>query len=216
LQARSNHVQQTSPLTAEALALAGIDRRKVLALTSAVAGFLGGCIERLPSGVLGDDTSGTDSGRRYRVSRSVTVTGESAAPVDFAVTVASETIAPEQPGLLEFSITNTQEEPIDVKSGPIPPFGVLFATPEGGRDGFFLWNDAYASSSHVQVEEGSISVADVGIQTEVEPGEQIQRTYEIRYDADGLTPGEYTVDDVSGLGLKYGSTEYEVSLEITE
>lgn len=61
-----------------------------------------------------------------------------------------------------------------------------------------LWSDAYAESDHVHTTAGRVrAVDDVGIVTELAPGET--RTQEYQLGRWRLTPGTYTVDESVGI-----------------
>lgn len=123
-------------------------------------------------------------------------TGPTHLPLAFEATLVDDSVRPFDPARIELSITNTADERIGVSSGAPGPFDVLRA--ESGDDGVTLWSDAYAESDHVHTTAGRVrAVDDVGIVTELAPGETRTRAYEIgRW---RLALGTYTVDESVGI-----------------
>ncbi len=123
-------------------------------------------------------------------------TGPKHLPVELGAALLDDSIRPFDPARIELSITNTGKGKIGVFSGAPGPFGILRAESEDGR--LTLWSDAYAESDHVHTTGRSVSGAnDIGIVTELDPGEIRTAVYEIgRW---GLAPGTYLVDDSVGI-----------------
>lgn len=123
-------------------------------------------------------------------------TGPTHLPLAFEATLVDGSVRPSDPARIDLSISNTGDERIGVSSGAPGPFGVLRA--DSGDDGVTLWSDAYDESDHVHTTARSVrAVNDIGIVTELAPGETRRREYQIgRW---RLTPGTYTVDESVGI-----------------
>lgn len=125
-------------------------------------------------------------------------TGPTHLPVAFEATLVDGSVRPSDPARIELSISNTGDERIGVSSGALGPFGVLRAESEGEGDRVTLRSDAYAESDHVHTTAGRVrAVDDVGIVTELAPGET--RTQEYQLGRWRLAPGTYTVDESVGI-----------------
>lgn len=134
--------------------------------------------------------------------------GSNESPLVYDATLTDATIAPDDSAAIRVSVTNEGSEPVTVESGPLPPFGLLTASPaESGvhglvakselvaarQDGLVLWRDAYAESNEVTLDEDGGSVAAKEYQTTIRPGETITQTFQIRSNATGLTRGTYQI-----------------------
>lgn len=144
--------------------------------------------------------------------------------VEFDATVVDETISLSSPGAIEFSVTNVGDRTEEIFSGTVPPFGVLWAE-RVERDGrFLLWRDYAEEGCVFFTDEGHLAQCDIGINTPVNPGERIAKTYELRQAAertpgDGLAPGRYRVAD--SLSYSHGDgqrpstvVDWQVEFEI--
>lgn len=101
-------------------------------------------------------------------------------PLTFEATLVDDSVRPFDPDRIELSITNTADERIGVSSGAPGPFGVLRAESSSGDDQVTLWSDAYDESDHVHTTGRRVqAVNDIGIVTELVPGETQTQTYEI-------------------------------------
>jgi len=104
---------------------------------------------------------------------------ESPAPIEFDASVTDERVAPESPGTLELSLTNTDDDTITVSSGSVVPFGVLWASRTAGEGTFLLWRNYKQDDPEIQfTDDGIISTLEQEL-TEMKPGESISRQYEI-------------------------------------
>lgn len=139
-----------------------------------------------------------------------------AAGVQFNVKITDGTIAPEAPGRLQFSLANTGENKLTITSGPIPPFGVLHAVAETGDADIILWHKDYRASSHVQIEDSDIRVAEIAFETPLESGERITQEYEIRHSPSQLTAGAYEVVPMAMPGFSFAGKDYEVTLQLDQ
>lgn len=139
-------------------------------------------------------------------------------PVAFEAAPVDDSIRPLDPARFDLSIGNAGDERIGVASGAPGPFGVLRATSASG-DRVTLWSDAYAESEHVHTTgRGVRAVNDIGIVTELSPGES--RTREYRIGRWRLAPGTYTVAETVGIRRGEGESAtttpfpYELTIEI--
>lgn len=114
----------------------------------------------------------------------------------FDAELTDHAVSPEDPAAITFSIENTGSEAQEVFSGTVPPFGVLWAE-SPGSDRYLLWRD-YEDEGCVNFDDGHVVVCDIGIVTQVEPGDTVEKTYEIRPEnpvGSPLQPGDYVVSD---------------------
>lgn len=135
-------------------------------------------------------------------------TGPTHLPVEFEATLVDDSVRPFDPARIDFSITNTGDKGIGVFSGAPGPFGVLSAESNGDR--LTLWSDAYAESDHVRTTGRSVRGAnDIGIVTELDPGETRTREYQV--DRWRLAPGTYPVSEWIGIE-RYATDEDDESI----
>ena len=120
-------------------------------------------------------------------------------PIEFDATLLDETIAPGSPARLDLTVTNGGDEPVGIFSGAPGPFGVLRAEDEDD-DRLTLWSQAYAESSHVSTVGGVVvGWNDIGIVTELAPGEDASGEYQLRRRTIGLRPGTFVVREWMGI-----------------
>ena len=124
--------------------------------------------------------------------------------VEFAAELVDDRVAPGEPGVIAFSLTNTGDRTQAVFSGTVPPFSVLWAEAPDGNERALLWRD-YAEEGGVSFGERdgeSVMVTyDVGVTTPIAPGKTVEKQYELHpgFDRDALTgfgfdaPGRYVV-----------------------
>lgn len=124
--------------------------------------------------------------------------------VEFSAELVDDQVAPADPGAITFSLTNTGEQTQAVFSGTVPPFSVLWAEGPGTEDRALLWRE-YAEEGCVTFGEmggeAEMMTCDIGITTPIQPGETIEKRYEVRsgFDRDAIAdygfdaPGTYTV-----------------------
>lgn len=125
--------------------------------------------------------------------------------VEFSAELVDDHVAPDDPGEIAFSLTNTCDRVQTVFSGTVPPFSVLWAeAPDDERA--LLWRNYTEEGCVVLGEvngEPAMTRCDIGIMTPIDPGETIEKRYELRsaFDHAALvgygfdTPGSYTVAD---------------------
>ncbi|WP_435361649.1 hypothetical protein [Haloarchaeobius sp. DFWS5] len=126
--------------------------------------------------------------------------------LEFGAELVDDHVAPDDPGAIVFSLTNVGDDVQSVFSGAAPPFSILWAERTDTDAQALLWRD-YVEEDCVSVREtdGDTSLVwcDIGITTDIEPGETVERRYEIRsqFDRDALaepafdSPGEYSLDE---------------------
>ena len=105
-------------------------------------------------------------------------------------------VSPDDPAGITFSIENVGSETQEIFSGTVPPFGVLWAD-RPGDDRYLLWRD-YEDEGCVSFDDGHVVVCSIGIITQVEPGETIEKTYGLRLEnpvGSPLEPGDYVVSN---------------------
>jgi len=184
-------------------------RRLALSLISTGTFVLAGCLR-------GSNTDPPTSSTPLTISEvRVTSTNNSSSPLELSVEILDDTITQNTPGQLRFVLSNTGSEQITVQSGPIPPFGPLQANSSENK-GFYLWNDEYENSSHVQIDDTSISVAAVQFDMQIPAGSSRSREYTILYDT--ASPGEYAIApivDARQGGINVDNVEYRVQLVLS-
>lgn len=125
--------------------------------------------------------------------------------------------SPDDAARFELSLTNTADETVEVFSGAPAPFGVLRAEPVSGDSGSprLLWSDMYADSDHVSFYPRGLVLEDIGLTTEIPPGDSETETYDVAF-----PPGEYRVDgsiDVQRTDAEEDDTHsYTVFVEVTK
>lgn len=140
--------------------------------------------------------------------------------VQFDANVPDGEVTADDPGAIAFSLENTGDATEKVFSGTVPPFSVLWAEHVDGDGRFLLWRD-YADEGCVTVTDDHVERCDIGVETPLEPGARVEKTYKLRVDpeatpGDGLAPGRYRVaDTLSYHGEREPSTEVEWTVEFT-
>ncbi|PSP89594.1 hypothetical protein BRC90_04525 [Halobacteriales archaeon QS_4_69_34] len=162
--------------------------------------------------------------------------GAADSPLAFSATILDERATDGDPAVLELSATNTGDEPVVLHSGPLPPFGVVYASPtlwdpwqlaamgERVASGQFyggdypLWRDAYAASDEIDVSGWGLETADVGYRTRIGVGETVSETFEIG--ERGLASGTYTIDREQPYGFvggpnNAGAVSYRITVDVS-
>lgn len=139
----------------------------------------------------------------------------SAVDVAFDATLPDETASPDSPAELTLVLRNTGDETLGVTSGAPGPFGIQYMHPRGDpATRVLLWTDDYEESGHVQTDgRAVVGHTDVGIRTDVAPGEAARQTFEIA-SAD-LATGAYELADSIGVGESRGGGPLPYSVGIT-
>ena len=152
---------------------------------------------------------------------------ESDAPLVVKTAIEDGRVTPGEPAILSMSITNEGADAFEWMSGAPAPFGILRASKTGSDREFALWNDAYERSDHVSTVAGLIvGVNDIGLITELEPGESRFSRYELRRRSLTDGPGTYVVTARYGVELlaetgsdedrtAYGPLSYELRLSVS-
>jgi hypothetical protein len=126
--------------------------------------------------------------------------------VRFDADLVDDAVSAADPGAIAFSLENVGDRTWEVFSGTVPPFGVLWAgtvepasareTPDGDR--YLLWRDYEAEGCVRFSDDGRMISCDIGKITPIQPGETVEKTYELRPEnpvGTPLEPGEYVVSD---------------------
>jgi hypothetical protein len=124
----------------------------------------------------------------------------------FDAELLEDRIGPDAPAAIEFSLANEGDWPVEVFSGTVPPFSVLWAEREADAGRALLWRE-YAAEGCVGFAavdgETVVERCSIGVLTPIEPGATITRRYELRhgFDEPALSgagfdePGAYRVRD---------------------
>lgn len=116
--------------------------------------------------------------------------------VQFDAAVVDGQVAPDDPGVLAFSLANVGERPQAANAGAVPPFGILRAEGPDGR--LLLWHDYDEATDCVTVGPDGTATASCSKSTVVDPGETVTREYDLRHSppvGGAVTAGEYVVAD---------------------
>ncbi|RQG96549.1 hypothetical protein [Natrarchaeobius chitinivorans] len=115
------------------------------------------------------------------------------APISFDLEVVDPAIRVDSPGVIELTVENVDDGPIELVSMGIRPFGTLElrAEPEDhpGETWINLWSDEYEESPHVDVRPNGMRVDGEELVMTLFPDELISVPYEI--------PGEEVVRDAT-------------------
>jgi len=116
-------------------------------------------------------------------------------------------------GEVTVRIRNAGDDAIAVRSGAPRPLGVLGTTRVRSEDEDvseaesesqgLLWTDAYESSQHVSIQDGSLSVNSIGLAFDLGPGDERTETYAVSRETPhpllddrwGFDPGEYVLEE---------------------
>lgn len=181
----------------------------------------------LPDGLAGaveryDFFTGASSGTHTHVGLELYRFDPDAPPaVAFEAAIVDDRAEPGDPGALEFALRNVGDEPREVFSGTVPPFGVVFAEAVGGAGRFLLWRE-YTEEGCVGFSGDGIVQCAVGKLTDLRPGEVITRRYEVRHDSTDVRPeytrppgpGAYRVADRVGHSRQHGAPGSTLSFEV--
>lgn len=116
------------------------------------------------------------------------------APLSFAVDVVDPDVLVDSPGAFELTAINDADEPLELVSRGVRPFGVLELRGESDDYGdawIDLWADAYAESEHVDVKPNGMGVDGEDLVTRLESGDSVSFDYEIRGDDVTVSEGTY-------------------------
>lgn len=155
------------------------------------------------SGCLGDT--------EYRVTEAVSDTSPEPLSISARTAVSEATI--EHPAELVFSVENTSDEPVRIRSYGVWPFGVLSltssSTPGDDERRITLISPSYESTDRVQVSHGrsSISVDGTPITRTLNPGEQVSSRYEVHGDDLWRADTYFVVDNFERRAPMYSTNE---------
>jgi hypothetical protein len=140
--------------------------------------------------------------------------------------VADATI--EHPAALTLTLENTGDEPVRIRSYGVWPFGVLAVAPAPtpGEDAWTttLFSPSYEATDRVEVSRGgsSMSMDGTPVTRMLDPGETVNRRYELHGDDISRAGTYYVVENFEGRASSYSmgngwkSLEYRVRLTIEE
>lgn len=158
------------------------------------------------SGCLGDESSSGDGSTdedaiTYTVSSTVTI-DDDPTPLSFAVTQNGETVTETDVVEFVFTVTNEGSTLLEIGSTAPPPFGVVeLASETGSERPLYPWTNHYRTSDHVDTDgRDVVGAEDIGLTTEIEPGETIERSYTLSAKMPRLASGEYTFDQRYDVG----------------
>lgn len=114
-------------------------------------------------------------------------------PFDLSVALDAAGVGPDGPATLTLAATNVHDRTASLRMPGLPPFGILWAVPEGEGDPVQLWSPRYEESEHVAVEDGVAVPDSYAEEVRFSPGETVERTYQFGRDPGAVAPGTYTV-----------------------
>ena len=170
------------------------------------------------SGCLGDT--------EYRVSEAVSET--SPEPLSISVRTAVSEAVIEHPAELVFSVENTSDEPVRIRSYGVWPFGVLSiassSTPGENERRITLTSPSYESTDRIRVSHGrsEISLDGTPITRTLNPGEQVSSRYEVHGDDLWRADTYFVVDNFEHRASLYSTNDewmpldYQIRLTIDE
>ncbi|ARS91117.1 hypothetical protein [Natrarchaeobaculum aegyptiacum] len=102
-------------------------------------------------------------------------------PPSFDLDVLDPDILVDSPGAFELSVTNDSDEPIELVSLGVRPFGVLelHGTSGYGRSRVRLYSEAYEESDHLDFRRDGMSFSRPELVRKLEPAETTSRTFQI-------------------------------------
>ncbi|WP_049985212.1 hypothetical protein [Halobellus rufus] len=183
-------------------------RRTLLGITSASMVSLTGCL----------------GATEYTITD---VQTEATTPLDISVAIVEPDAVIEHPAQLAFTVTNKQEEPIEIRNTGIWPFGLLELVPsldtQDAGPGTILWTDRYEESRYVDAEtRQNYGVESTPLVRTLDPDETVEETYDVHGD-DVIQTGtmyvrgrfeppilEYTTEHTEG----WNSFSPEITVEI--
>lgn len=117
-------------------------------------------------------------------------------PLRFDASLTDHAVSPDDPAAVTFAIENGGAKTQEVFSGTVPPFSLVWADgPDHER--YLLWRD-YEDEGCVTFDDEYTAVCDIGKITQIEPGETIEKTYQLRPEnpvGSPLQTGDYVVSD---------------------
>lgn len=187
-----------------------MNRRQFLAASTLSVAGLSGC--------LGDT--------EYRVTDATTT--DSMDSLAISATVATPGATIEYPAVLALTLENTAEDPVQVRSYGVWPFGVLALAPVPDPDEdtwkTTLFSPAYDESDHVEVSRrgASMSVDLAPIERMLDAGEATSTRYTLRGDDVTRTGPQFLVPKYDDYDSQYATDgdwtafDYEGTVTVTE
>jgi len=126
--------------------------------------------------------------------------------IEFSAELVDDRITRGDPGAIKFSLSNTDDHTQIVQSGTVPPFSILWAEAPESKERALLWRDYVEEGEgcvNFRDDDSGLVRCDIGINVPIDPGETINRTYQLRsgFDREALaksgfdTAGRYTVTE---------------------
>lgn len=102
-------------------------------------------------------------------------------PLSFGLDVLDPDVLVDSPGAFELAVTSDSDEPIELVSQGVRPFGVLelHGTAEYSRSRIRLYSEAYEDSDHLEFRSDGMSIDGEELVWELEPGETASLTFQI-------------------------------------
>jgi hypothetical protein len=137
-------------------------------------------------------------------------------PVSIDATLTDASLA--DSARIELSLTNHDDEEVEISAGAPKPFGVLRFYPHDNSDErFLLWTDDYEENSHVKTDDHSIlRIEEVAELLQLKPRETVRREFHI--EQSDLKPGQYIIESdvrvrtLDGMG---GTLPYRVVFSVS-
>lgn len=151
----------------------------------------------------------------YEVESDITITDEDEAPLNYEIQQRGETVDNDQSVVFDFAVTNESDQRVSSMSGWPAPFGFVSLADNDRRRSITPWADAYGD--RISETRGPIPTGDVGIWTEIDPGETITEQYEIAHDTHGIQPGTYRLErdyPIRGPSEQHSKWTVQVALEV--
>ncbi|KAB1192866.1 hypothetical protein GJR96_05160 [Haloferax sp. MBLA0076] len=140
-----------------------------------------------------------------------------ALPVSVGASLTDDTLS--DGARIELTLTNHDDEEVEIGSGAPRPFGILRFHPRGESDRrVLLWTDAYEESSHVETDGHSIGrIEEIMELTRLKSGETVR--HEFRIEETDLQPGRYVIESdvqVSTADGEGGALPYRIVFSVPE
>lgn len=166
--------------------------------------------------------SGCMADTEYRVTKATTEMSTDPLVMSVERTVKDATI--EHPAELTFTLENTGDEPVRIKSYGVWPFGMLGLLDSPGGDDYMtktgLYSPSYETSDRVEVKPTGMGMSGEPLTRTIKPGKLVSRRYELDGD-DIYRAGTYYVvprfDDRPSsytTGDSWSTLDYRLQLDI--
>jgi hypothetical protein len=194
-----------TPESGRVTALDAVDDAVARALRASVDGEPG--LDDVPAGLKRvvetyDWITGFADGKAYSFTLApLFFEGES--PLSVSLDLVDAKVTPGNPGLLRFSVHNRSTRPQTVSAGYHPPFGALYCHEVSGDGGFSLYTPEDLPTHIFDITR---AVPTPGTLSLYEPGETVERFYQIRAGDRSVQPGTYTTSGSFGFGVNAPQT----------